>query len=291
VQSACGRLADALLASDCYGWGFPTTAEVARERPLLVRSCANLSALPGSSFNAQAIGARVVQVRSSCDYTRDLVPSPGALPNGTACANDVQCVSAWCDTPVGGCGTCRAMVPLGGDCSQAACAYGTVCDPLGLTCSVQARAGDGMHCDSNVLQCSAELSCDPASSTCVAPPATRGAGCNAPVGCASPLHCVAGACGDLLPEGAACTGLECAPGLHCDASSQTCGAHYRVGPGEACSANDGPACAVGFCSGTRCPAILANGAACTDGSATSTCDVGSWCVNGVCRVAYADACN
>lgn len=237
-------------------------------------------AAPGSSYTtALAMACASAFPGTSCaDLLDNNWPSAcrsqtGTVANGGSCGDSSQCASTYCNVPSGQtCGTCAALSPNGGSCSQdAEC-------PVGSTCT---------------------------NSTCVVP-GDVGAVCNATTRpCLATLICRAGACDspDLL--GSSCTVTSntdtygtCGAysGNFCTAtlsSSGTCQAFiFATATAPGCGYLNGvwPICGTtGFCQGSTstargtCQAASAVGQTCSD-TGGPLCLSPAVCVSGVCTL-------
>jgi hypothetical protein len=94
-------------------------------------------------------------------------PIPGMGANGTACADDAQCMSAAC-VRQGGCGTCGTPPKAGESCANLGCAKGLFCGPNTRTCVAYGQAN--AMCDAD-HKCVASLACkgNKTSGTCSLP--------------------------------------------------------------------------------------------------------------------------
>jgi hypothetical protein len=190
----------------------------------------------------------------------------GSLANGSPCAVNAQCQTAWCGHAIGAaCGTC-APAPAPGDvCVQSSqCGSGLTCVASTGTCAVHAQLG---------AQCSATQPCDDG------------------------LTCAGGVCSaGASPAGATCdplgAGCNLYAGLTCNAMSSTCQTIQIVPGGEACGevGEQSQQCMAGTCSRGACVQGSALGAACdltspepclsfavcvvtADGGTTGTCQI------------------
>lgn len=243
--------------------------------------------LKGVSLSqAQAQACQTQQTTQSCDDPTAPTDCQfkGTLANDAACAVDLQCASGNCYFPASAdgttttCGTCKAFVAEGGDCTDGAC------EP-GLNCNTASKCVKG---------------------------AAEGAGCTDAFDCAGSLQCVAGKCVPLFGEGAACKPLDTASGvcdrnvnLYCkptiaDGSTGVCAKYAYAAVGQACGIDRTTflitSCTASQCvlptsdaiAGT-CTAPLAAGAAC---STTSVgCAFGLTCSGGVCTAPDLASCN
>jgi hypothetical protein len=190
-------------------------------------------------------------------------PTPGTLADGTACAEDSQCVGGRCHIAAGTvCGTC-------GEPSAA-----------GTACSQDDDCADGMQCASNAR--------------CVVDGA-MGAACDATHPCNAVYGCIAGVCTTPGAANAPCTTSDECDELHgifCDGTrctavafaptSAACGLVSGVlttceGPGAFCQGETAPSY-----QGT-CIAAAADGATC-DATNGPTCTDPAVCVNGTCEL-------
>lgn len=239
------------------------------------------AALGGDCYDGYAACAEGVCRGSSCPRTCQ----PRALLD-EVCTVDADCRSGlYCRFP-------PFLSPVG----QCA-AYGNV----GAACSTTALCADGLRCVAE--QCRA---LPLAGSLCLAGQ------------CAATSYCEGvldgGVCAERKPEGAACSGEQCAAGLVCDALSSTC-ARASLASGDPCTLSQrcppAEACIgaterrAGFCDrpraegedcvtdrdceehlgclagdgGASCQRRLAAGSACTSQQA---CQAGATCLDGTC---------
>lgn len=219
----------------------------------------------------------VVTIQRNADCASALV---GTVPNGGACADDIECAAGSCtaDRRNGTCpGQCVAFAPAGAACdSDEQCGPGNVC--AGTTAracaALTAPGAQGQPC-ANDFSCQPGLFCRFPSTTCDRRSAASEA-CDDDVLCTAGLVCAGGSqpagrtCTPFVAAGAPCTpgtvpGLDsvCAFGTVCDAATSTCTAQPAAG--EPCT-QDGPKCLGGWCNaaGSRCEPWTAVGAPCTN---------------------------
>jgi hypothetical protein len=211
-------------------------------------------------------------------------PPAGSLTDGTVCGDSAQCAHQYCKVAAGStCGACSSRVPAGSPCALPGnndCQYGLVCAGL-----PNAKTG-----------------------TCVAPGA-GGATCDATHPCAGDFVCKSGTCTAPGKPGDTCDAA--AEGLFCDTVGlvfclpvqNTCVQAAVVPAGSSCGLTGGNTVAVcagggnnspsSDCSSVTngtCQAQIANGGACTAGSA-SGCTYPAVCAGGVCTLPDAASCH
>ena len=203
----------------------------------------------------------------------------GAVPDGDACVDDVDCATGFCTAAwTGTCpGICAPRGASGVSCLDRPCAAGLVCDfTAGGICRTPSAPG-------GPCPCGADAWCDTGGATPVCRTLQQSGTCPGPWACAPGLACAGSPATCRLPasEGTACLPAVggCAPGLACDPLSQTC----RPAPvvGQSCVVTVGTAtatlaCQDGWCDagGTRqCRALGADGQTCrTDVECRGRCD-------------------
>jgi len=207
-------------------------------------------------------------------------PAPGTLGDGSSCALDAQCATAFCAQSTGEiCGTCQTKPAAGADCSTTQCAPGYVCLAASKTCALP--GGDGGSCSAE-SDCQFGFGCVGTSEDAgfCAPSGVAGQSCNdklGPRGCdgRSGLACRAGDGGSV-----------CAPVPFADAG-QPCGAV----PGASGTACRDATCFRPLDGGKEgvCLAAAADGAPCNDLTGPS-CHPFSRCVAGTCTAQYSSTC-
>jgi hypothetical protein len=259
--------------------------------------CASAFAAHATSLTTDHVEKCIAALSSAgCDalYDRntpaDCRSTAGTLANGTACGDDNQCTSAYCNKGASSiCGTCGvARSKVGEACTQDDnCDYGLVCIGGGMTPQVcAARGGAGATCDAQ-HPCSTALACNvtsmagmPASGTCITPNA-EGAACTTGLGLGS---CDVLKAGDFCnPKSLVCQKLPIAAG------GAACGFDPMTGIYTACAKNalcheSGPPPGMSVCI-----AAAADGAAC-DTTNGPPCTAGATCVNKVCQQPDASGC-
>lgn len=265
ATSACAHFFDVIGGARC-GRTVPPDAALAAARARYEQSCVLRLGLPGTSWTAASLEACAAAAGDeSCDATvrpAACIVSPGARPDGAACADDAQCTSTRCarhfgTAPDGGpatvpaCGTCSPAAAAGEPCADGVgdgCADGTACVASGghRACAPIVAVGEGEACDSVARFCATGLACDAARATCRRAPPRVGVGEKAPASWA--------------------------------------------GAGAAC--NDSSPCLVGACPGGSgvCPRVLPDGATCVAFDPAATCGPSSACMDGRCDLEYAVAC-
>ncbi len=194
------------------------------------------------------------------------VPTPGTLVDGSACAEDAQCVSTFCSKKSdSNCGVCAKLPASGADC------------PGGTN-----------------EECGRELIC--VSKKCYKPGAKDATCDKTTQPCGAGLSCYGGKCVTAAKAGEKCDGQEkTAPncditaGLGCNPLNGTCQILPVSKPGEPCglTGSDYKVCgAGGRCSGAAtgtCQAPAADGAAC-DTAKGPDCLAPARCVSGQCKL-------
>lgn len=198
------------------------------------------------------------------------IPMPGALADGSPCAEGGQCQTAYCKGNGSGlCGTCTPRS-----------AEGAACD-IGFDCL------SGLACVGG--QCVLEIT---AGQPCVVGQAP----------CAQPLICKGGYCVQPAEETAACDPLappECffIKGLYCDPQTSTCVTSPIAATGDACGfvGSQIVVCgSAGFCNAPPggmgvCVAPAADGGAC-DAVQGPGCALPAVCFQGACMLPDAAMC-
>lgn len=178
----------------------------------------------------------------------------GTLPEGAACSEADDCLSANCNTttcsgtPPCCTGTCAAAagapLPIGGDCTAAgsSCVAGAYCQSPSALCVAYVAAGQPCNVNNDEI-CAAGLTCAPDATLtqqlCAVLPAegescvgtecnVLGDFCSTTTEICVPKIAVGGVCGP--------TGAGCVDYAYCDPGSQTCLARGKAG--EACDVND-----------------------------------------------------
>lgn len=306
----CSAYLDSTIAheSRCNGTGMAIEAKRDRFLAYCNRALSAPGAAPDLASQLVACGKQL-ETAACGDEASDCKPKGGTLTEGAACVDDTQCASGACQRAENAsCGTCRASVAVGGDCTNGHCVTGSVCVSSNgkATCVAEkiAQAGESCSSENGVVRCASGLSCSFAGdkATCRAPGDT-GAACSSRRDCKEGLACVSGKCAAAVAEGGACSLDECATGLGCDSTTKKCAKYKLVPDGAAC--DDANICETGSCSGVsadassdggvtvtpgKCIPVLAEGAACTPDSKTAHCDVLAECVNGKCTTPDPSAC-
>jgi hypothetical protein len=267
--STCGATLTQLL------WGDAATCTTRFKQ-----ACATALTAPSTSSTPDRAEACSKALASAgCDalldrnLPTDCRAEPGKLVNGTACGDDGQCTSSYCNKGVDAvCGTCGTGRPKAGE----ACASDDNCD-YGLKC---------------------------ANKLCVAP-APAGATCDVGHPCATALTCDGTTCAKAPADGQACKGdglgncdvgggefcgpkMKVCKKLKSASAGQTCGYDATTDDFTFCAASGTCKTMTGSPTGT-CLAAAADGATCdpTNGPA---CKEGSKCVSGVCRIQDPSSC-
>jgi hypothetical protein len=206
------------------------------------------------------------------------MPAPRNLPAGSDCMGSSDCAAGLgCVT-----GKCAAAPAIGESCDDStACARGAECAPSNdRVCQEKGREGERCMGD----ECEAGLACDLTATFPVCRPLLAlGEACDMGSSCVAGATCNAGRCVELPAQGETCLFGQCAAGLVCDQSSQTCGP--RRAANESCSAStdceEGLACDQATFPGS-CVAKSAEGEACNGDSAR--CEAGLFCTpDGTCQ--------
>jgi hypothetical protein len=250
--------------------------------------CTGAFAANGTSITADRAEKCVTAFNAAgCDALFDRnTPSDcrataGSLANGTACGDDNQCQSTYCNKGANSnCGTCgTARSTAGQACnSDDNCDYGLVCAANKLCI---ARGQAGATCDAN-HPCASTLYCNAAigamSGTCATPNA-EGAMCMSGSGLGSCNALVGDFCN---PKTKVCQKIVVASG------GAACGYDMSSGSYTACGTNG--LCKMPALSSTgTCLAAAADGATC-DANNGPLCLAGATCVNGVCQKQDATSC-
>jgi Putative metal-binding motif len=228
-----------------------------------------------------------------CDSGIDLDcdGNPGSCPTNLYCYQSLclpTCDKGEFKCPTGS--TCEttdvASLCVPNDCTTGGCPPGSVCDPNTKTCK---PACDGVVCP--IGQVCQDGSCvDPCSNVkCPSPKECIAGECKPPcscfagdAGCPSGLVCDKGGSDQCVP--AACQGVSCASGQHCNDAGQCVGMCDGVvcPQGQKCDDTNG---CVGLCDGVSCPSGQSCDPAtgtCTDTSCTPACSPPTMCVSGQC---------
>ena len=244
-------------------------SEVTRLQARWDTYCGSLTSLPGFG----ATGAELEQCAAAyatADCSGEVTPAActslnaGTLAAGASCIDGSQCQSGSCDdslpdggTTVSGCGTCDALVAIGGSCSGP----GTTCGP-NATCN-QGTTG--------ASTCTANSTIDGGATTFTT--IAEGGACNVPN---SDAFCAPGlACG---PANTCVVPTFVEAGQPCDLLTKVC----LVGQCNGASEEPSPDGGITSTQGT-CPTIIPDGQPCTS-SGAATCDTFASCVNGVCQL-------
>jgi hypothetical protein len=313
---ACLHYASHLTGGQCGAPALPA-AEVARVAPRWAQHCEDVLAMPGSSLTAEALNQCLTLLEAGDCWSAnppESCLSAGTLPANAACNQaGVQCQSGSCLGTIAQapCGNCVPAVSLGQACDPAGnanlCVLGTSCassvsnadaggeggggdaePPQSPVCTPVTLGALGAVCTQSA-DCATGLICDATALTCSKPPG-MGASCSDPFGCAYPLVCNVTNTGGTTCQspgsaGAPCLDDEfCARGLGCSTEGGTCGPITWRSAGQPCD-GDLARCLVGDCPAVQvpvCPVVLVDGAACTAGDTTTTCDAGAICFGGKC---------
>lgn len=221
----------------------------------------------------------------ACDFA---LMFEGAVKPGDECYDSLECgTEGHCVGDELLCpGTCKARIPVGGDCSGSddRCVYGADCndddeceayakkgEPCGVECEgglychrsdahpdgiCAERGGVGAECESS-SHCQGNLHCRSSDGTCQQPIAQGGSCDPSDYGCANGLRCTvtsggsgAGTCEPYKQKGEACVpgNGDCRYPFTCSAETNTC--IDPAGLGEPCGYNGGEwvPCAEGSCS-------------------------------------------
>ncbi len=215
--------------------------------------------------------AAALQAATCADVVLEPPPAScrpaGTHLDGTHCAFDSQCKSAYCATPSPGCGICTARGAVGG-----ACRVREDCEPP-------------LHCADN--------------KTCRAAVAP-GVKCDAAHPCDSQSFCGQGVCKARRANGAACNadrlGADCQPGLTCIpmGNGAQCAPIVVANAGQVCYVvSQSTQCTAGstcdFRPKGKCVAPAADGAACSAASHVG-CLFPAQCVGGKCELPSGPLC-
>ncbi|HEY6458705.1 MAG TPA: hypothetical protein VIY73_01100, partial [Polyangiaceae bacterium] len=294
----CGDYLDAILTSPCNTGPRLPDDELARLRARFATICAGFPALPGSGMTDDQLEACASAIVAAGCVTPGTLPDAclvtGSLADGAPCNEPFQCTGGQCfqgaaagpDASTGtgtACGTCGSIPTLGQPC-QGSCATGSVCDHTAATptCIAVTAGAAGAHCDGLSAVCAAGLYCDAASGVCATLP-TDGQPCTSTGLCTTPAWCYQQTCQPPGTQGAPCgSDDECAAGLGCSLTAETCGAVTWVDAGQPCG--DLARCLVGGCDpgSMTCPAVIPDGGACNGADSASTCDSLDGCLGGTC---------
>jgi hypothetical protein len=240
-------------------------------------------------FARQNCGDGLLKESDACEKA-----IPGKVATGGQCYDSSNCAAGFCNGGVtgGACpGTCVPYATVGQDCGN------TMCDPS-LECELEGatRVCKSKGRESGACPCEDGLYCDKSgpTPTCKAPK-TSGS-CSSLWDCAIGFACAgddsAGSsfsCQAMGKAGDACTPIQfgddrCAPGLHCNPGTSTCGLMPKAG--EPCAFQQGTMpCLDGVCDelGTKqCKGFKDDGQACIDSSeCRGLCDASSKCSGSV----------
>lgn len=291
-SARCERYAKAVQAQSARcppnGLVIPASQSAAYEKDL-AETCEIRRTLPGSGVTDSYLDACSAALDASVCGSKEVVECVvprGTLPVDAPCSSSDQCAVS-CSGALSGCGTCAPLVPLGGTCGVGnSCGRGAECISPGVCAAITyGKAGDGCdakaahHCGTDLVcnaatmkcepvvgegrpctgRCAPGLTCDSASSKCVAAPKTKAGG-----------DCT--------------TSAECESGLSCPAG--TCIEARWVEPGGPCGGST-TFCLGGYCkSDKKCAAVLPDGANCSP-FAGDTCKHLSVCFEGKCTPLYA----
>lgn len=309
ASGACAQYADAYRAYTqrcAQASGGISTADSRWEQieARMRLACSSALSLPGNAVTPAGLTVCANKIKDvGCNFDSDDIPEcdfdTGTLADGAACSSGSQCKSGSCkktvtETSSSACGVCEARVAVGGDCSAegSSCVSDARCDATTKKCVAIVRNGVGGSCDSTKgEQCQSGLVCDFTTKICKERGAV-GAACSGTSPCQSGLQCSPTTRTCVTPvlanEGQACggtSGASCAAGLRCDFATQKCVKITWVAPGGDCSAA-GSMCEHGSCNSTtkKCPALLADGQACTTDRSTGVCDDFASCIDGKCQL-------
>jgi hypothetical protein len=258
ATDTCLRItrAEAEYVARCEG-GSAWWGSIDRAVAQLGRVCEAIGHAPGTSTTPADVEACVAGLATrACG-----APAPascrfrGSLPDGSACAYDLQCAGGLCAIESdAACGECKSLSAEGEAC-EASCDHDLVCSPEGRC--VRARV--------------------------------EGEACDSVYDCERTLHCDAGTCRRLSATGDACEDrFDCMPGHLCDAGR--CAARPApAAPGAPCQ--DAMDCLDFSCVDGRCAAPPELGEACASRDATHPeCAQGLVCIASRCAIRDARAC-
>ncbi len=308
ASGACAQYADAYRAYTqrcAQTFGGISTADSRWEQieARMRLACSSSLSLPGNAVTPAGLTVCANKIKTAgCDLDSDDIPEcdfdTGTLADGAACASGNQCKSGSCkktisETSSSACGVCEARIAVGGDCSTAGsnCVSDARCDVTTKKCVAIVRNGVGGSCDSaKGEQCQSGLYCDFTTKVCKERGAA-GATCSSSLPCQTGLQCSPTTRTCVTPvlatEGQTCgtNGVLCASGLRCDGATMKCAKLVWVAPNGDCSA-PGSMCEHGSCNSTtkKCPALIADGQACTSDRSTGVCDDFASCIDGKCQL-------
>jgi hypothetical protein len=285
-EEACAELARALCTQASACTPARLTAQFGDLATCIARtsaSCPIVFDVPFTSATPERIAQCARDItplpcdKLSAALPASCVPSPGGLPEGTACFDDAQCESTWCarndDAP---CGKCTLPLQLGNFCvdvglrndgtSQKTCGRDLVC--VKDTCLTPGRLGE----------------------SCMSSPCAIGLACGEGFKCV-PSPRVGDPCTDWNDQ------CDHDRGEYCHPETKVCAVVVAAAAGERCGyvRDDYKVCAAGArCIANpegfdRCVPPAADGAAC-DRSKGPDCLAPAKCFNGVCMLPSATSC-
>lgn len=282
-KAACAELATRLCANQqtCTPGTLPIQfGDVATCQARQAARCLQRLAAPDTSRTAAAVSACAAALTSvDCelqaffDGAEACRPAPGPREDGSACADDGQCKSAYCQLKDANatCGTCALRAKAFEQCTQHAdCDYGHLCIATKSVKRCTKAVGQGAACDADRV-------------------------------CATPFFCIGGTCQAAAKEGAACdTALKnCDAGLghRCNPETAKCEAQTIADPFQKCGYFSGKYVLCGYggrCALTGngqglCEVVPDDGEACSTGDQTP-CRALATCSAGKCGIPDAKVC-
>lgn len=339
-QSVCSSFANALIANEQKCEGSIDPSQVSASAARYSELCEAQIALPGVASNYRSLLSACASAVQAADCNTSIeqltacnISVTGTLANAAPCSAAIECQSGSCsagslsqsaDGGSSSCGTCQPALADGASCeSGGVCVTGDTCvfttssdGTFSAICTKKtAPGGAGATCTTSG-DCAPPYHCAPpvgSSETGVcAAAATAGTACDVTSDCTSGLVCAVNftnggagggpnnTCVVALTSGATCTEGQCAIGLACDMTSNTCKPFTFGAPGAEC---DGVTklCSNGGCNVENvsdagasaqdtCPTIIADGQPCDVTSGSAVCDEFASCTNGTCTLTPA-TCN
>ncbi len=253
----------------------------------LTNVCTEQASSDGSGMTRASIQAcKAALATATCDdvFGNRLAECAfrGSFADGTACGDNSQCASGFCNRSGNLCGACSAKQPVGAACpsgSNDECQTGLVCS-TGKVCASPATVGG--PCDDKTQPC------------------LYGSFCTTAKTCARTV-----AVGESCPgayiniaDGTFCTGRDAvAKSFGTAASGQECGLAPGAGkPATLCAPGGVPACTplsdsipvLGMPTHGMCAAGISDGFTCT---AASVCMAGAQCIAGTCQIPSGKLCS
>jgi hypothetical protein len=272
ADQACGDFATAFCGkfNTCYPFLITVTyGDMGTCATRVKLGCTAQNAANGTGAtptNIEACKAAVPGIACT-DILDNTTPSAcnfkGTLSNGTACGDNGQCSSGFCNINSGTCGACAAIIPAGSSCTNGGCDTGLTC--AGGVCKAPGAAG--ATC-SDTAPCKGSLVCK--SGTCATPQTSAGGTCS-PTASDCQL-----ASGIFCNQNSVCANIDTA------AAGDPCG----VVAGALTVCKGSGACMSSGLSGT-CASPKADGASC---GTNDKCLPPASCVGGVCKLPNPSSC-